>query len=337
MHKRRRRHPSPYRRTKPRRYRLYALFIGILSASVSLILFETISASRSASTTAQSSQEHDNGNATTQARKFPPNPSVLPGEMRQLSLVTAAGTERQYYVSVPTHYDLHSPKKTPVFFVLHGWKSTPKTFVEGDIFKGNAGQEALIVLPLGIDESWASAPYSVTTVDEDISFLHQILSQLAGEYNVDNERIYAAGLSNGGGLVAQLGCRDTQTFAAIATVSAAYYQYNPADCTPEGIPALAVHGTDDDVIHYNGGRRHGDDYFSVEEIADMYAERNKCRMDEFWQEKLNERDIAFTYDGCQHDTALLKIIGGKHEWPQYAGETEYIWEFLSKQRLAKRA
>ena len=90
-----------------------------------------------------------------------------------------------------------------------------------------------------------------------------MLEDLREGYCVDDNKIYATGLSNGAGFVDLLAC-DTEVggnFAAFVPCSGAYYLehlYNATyDCNParSPIPITFVHGMEDKTVPYNGAKK----------------------------------------------------------------------------------
>ena len=68
---------------------------------------------------------------------------------------------------------------------------------------------------------------------------------------VDASRVYATGVSNGGGMTALLGCRLAWRLTAIAPVAGGYGTQPP--CHPaRPLAVLEVHGAADEVVPYAG-------------------------------------------------------------------------------------
>ena len=117
-----------------------------------------------------------------------------------------------------------------------------------------------MVYPNGIGGAWAGANYSSTTVDEDLQFTWDMLADIRSNFCVDSARIYATGLSNGGGFVGTLACNDSVggEFAAFAPVAGAFYTdaTGPQDgCKPARsvTPVMEFHGGADADVFYEGG------------------------------------------------------------------------------------
>ena len=73
------------------------------------------------------------------------------------------------------------------------------------------------------------------------------------KYNIDPGRIYANGLSNGGGMSYLLGCALSDRITAIGGVAGAY-AFPLEECHPSRpVPMIAFHGTADPIVPYQGG------------------------------------------------------------------------------------
>lgn len=90
----------------------------------------------------------------------------------------------------------------------------------------------------------------------------------------DPARIFATGLSNGGTMANRLGCDLSQFFAAIAPVAGAHSGFLLCDVS-QAISVLAIHGTDDNVIPYEGN---GEDVPPVRMWVEAWAERDGCAL-----------------------------------------------------------
>ena len=85
----------------------------------------------------------------------------------------------------------------------------------------------------------------------DLGFIDALINELSTTYNIDTNRIYAAGFSLGGFFSFELACQYSDTFAAIAPVSGVMTPAMAADCLPERpIPILQTHGTADEQLPY---------------------------------------------------------------------------------------
>ncbi|MDO5031628.1 PHB depolymerase family esterase [Corynebacterium sp.] len=228
-----------------------------------------------------------------------------PGETKVINLPSG----RQFRLHVPKDYD--PEKKWPVVLLFHGWKESAEKIQN---YSQMDAAEAILAYPLGKDAAWSPAPYAVTTAEEDLDFVEKIIDGLRATYTVDDSRIYAAGLSNGGGFAAFLACRMPETFRSVATVSAAYYDGIHEGCAQAPVGRLDIHGTDDPVVSYYGGKRHGVHYSSVPEVLNEHQKRNNCS-GPIHTVRLTNNALQETWLGCDAPLQHIRIGGGSHVWP----------------------
>lgn len=239
-----------------------------------------------------------------------------PGSLEPINLPSG----RSFLVQLPAALDDtaeetraagKSRREWPVVFVFHGWKETA---AELQHYTQMSDAEAIVVFPQGVDNAWAPAPYASTTGEEDIDFVHDIVDSLRATYPVDRQRIYAAGMSNGGGFAQYLACQEPGLVAGVAAVAAANYDPVFSGCAASDIPRLSIHGTHDEVMDYFGGDRHDQRYQSVPDVVAMDAQRNGCTS-AVRVEKLEKFAIQETYQGCRAPLQHVRITGGGHIWP----------------------
>lgn len=115
----------------------------------------------------------------------------------------------------------------------------------------------VVVYPDGDGRAWnvgggcCGAP-GRTNVD-DVAFLSAVVRNVESTMSIDTSRIFATGISNGGMMAYRLAC-DTELFAAIGADSATLL----GDCpSPHPLSVLAIHGTADQNIPYDGGQGSG--------------------------------------------------------------------------------
>lgn len=226
--------------------------------------------------------------------------------------LTVNGRERSYRLSTPDGF--YRARQWPVIFAFHGWKESATALAETT---GLDDTQAIVIYPEGVDHAWAPAPYAQTSGAEDIGFVQALLDDVVSTFPVDRNRIFATGFSNGGGFAAYLGCHLPETFHAVATIGAAYYEEIHDDCTDRPVAHLDIHGTHDPVISYNGGRRHGTPYDPVQVVLDGVAHRNDCEGGVSITRKSLEV-IEQHWLGCRLPLVHLRVGGGTHVWPDNA-------------------
>jgi len=141
-------------------------------------------------------------------RRGPVHASEVPTGRLELTRANRDGLVHRYVLIVPEDYDASRPY--PVAFYLHGGVSRPDPGPDGGWWRNEqnvVGHDRIAVLPLSWNESfWWQA--------SQVENLQGILSDLKGVYNVDENRVYAFGTSDGGTGVYFQGFRQVTPWAA---------------------------------------------------------------------------------------------------------------------------
>ena len=176
----------------------------------------------------------------------------------------------------------------------------------------------------GGPNSWELAQFD-TPGRDDLAFVDVLIDRLVDEWCGDPERIYSTGMSNGGFFTAELVCNRADRIAAAVSVAGLGH---PDSCAPSRpVPYLAFHGTDDDVVPFDGDGRSllgsgEDDPLSVfftqvipEEFGEFAADAG-CDPEPTQVEETPEV-IRFDYTGCVDGTPLMfyELPGSGHTWP----------------------
>jgi polyhydroxybutyrate depolymerase len=134
---------------------------------------------------------------------------------------------------------------------------------------------------------------------------------------IDESRVYAMGISNGGGMTSLLGCRLNDRFAAIAPVAGS--PYSELLCSGAGpMPIVAFHGTDDELVPFEGGPggRLGLPLNAVRDNMLGWARHNGCDLT-LQTQRIAEDVVLESYGSCADgaDAQLYVVEGGGHTWP----------------------
>ncbi len=238
---------------------------------------------------------------------------------RSTHTIVSSGVRREFVLHVPPSYDGSTP--TPLVISMHGaggWGAAQR-----DISQWNrvADREGFVVVyPSGA----AGAGPRIWEVIEgpglmrDVAFIADLIDTLQAAYNIDAARIYANGLSNGGGMAFVLSCTMSDRIAAVGMVAAA--QTLPWEwCSDDRpVPMIAFHGTADSQVPYQGGTHwmHRARWPDVSGWVAKWARRNRCAPDA--TEAAVAADVGRReYTGCENGAAvvLYTIHGGGHTWP----------------------
>jgi len=269
-------------------------------------------------------------------------PAVLPEQ----NLVTAkpgtsdgnlksGGVTRHYLLHIPSSYQPSSPASLIISFHGFGINSKEEENLTG--MSAKADREGfLVVYPDGLDERWNTG--SGGQGQADLQFIRDLIVLLESQYNIDPKRIYATGISNGGGMTDRVGCDLADVIAAIAPVAGAYNFWQ--NCNPSRpVPVLAFHGLDDNVVPYEGGSPKIMEP-SIEEWAAAWAARNECSSTPGVTTPADTVTVR-TWSGCQNnaDVILYTLANHGHSWPgsptmpksitsQAVNANDVMWEFF---------
>lgn len=193
------------------------------------------------------------------------------------------GGDRPVTVHVPPSYDPSKP--TPLVILLHGYTASgalEEAYLQVTPESDKRG--FLYAYPDGTIDSTGARFWNATdaccnfygsSVD-DSTYLSQLIEQIKGHYNVDAKRVFLMGHSNGAFMAHRMACEHAGQIAAIAGLAGA--MYNDADkCAPtEPVSVLAIHGTLDAVIAYNGGNLGLNPFPSAQTTVADWAAFDKC-------------------------------------------------------------
>lgn len=249
--------------------------------------------------------------------------------------ITTDGILRHYLLHVPASYDASTP--TPLIFNFHGYDVSPQEEERLTGMSTKADQEGFIVVyPEGLNKGWADGPGPQGL--SDLEFVRDLIGTMESQYNIDPKRIYATGMSNGGGMANRVGCSMADLFAAIAPDAGAYNFWQ--DCSPtRPVPVLAFHGLEDPLAPYAGG---GFDSMEppVEAWAGAWAKRDGCMAAPDVTTPIDTVTVR-TWRGCQGDAEVIlyTLEDEGHSWPgsptlpsaitsQAVNATDLMWDFF---------
>ncbi len=273
--------------------------------------------------------------------------------------IVVSGERREYLVHVPDSYDPAEP--SPLVISLHAgatWPAHQKNLSHWNRLADENG--FIVVYPSGtpvlfdIVRIWRTMPEDVM---EDVRFISALIDTLEAEYNIEPTRIYANGMSLGGGLAFALSCALSDRIAAVGVVAAA--QSLPTDwCTDaRPVPMMVFHGDADRIVPYDGGPL-GDPfnpvkpvYPSVRDWVEGQAQTNRCAASPV-ESTIAPDVVRIEYRDCAEGAAVLfyTLLGGGHSWPGGKPPPEWrvgatnasidataeMWAFFREHPLASR-
>ena len=260
------------------------------------------------------------------------------------------GRNRFYKTHLPTGFAHH--KKYPVVFVFHGGLGNPSITEKQTGFSIKADKEGFIVVyPYGTGSfdknlltwnTWDCCGYADKKNINDVDFIIEVLKEIKEKYNVDDKRIYATGLSNGGMMCYLLACELPEYFAAIAPVAAS--MFDAISCNPKSELSLIIfNSVDDQHIPYNGGVGEKSlvevEKLPVEKVVDLWVNRFNCFLMNKSESSAYHKTSYKNNNGIE--IVLYKMLSGGHSWPggekirrfadtpvKTVSATDLIWEFF---------
>lgn len=278
--------------------------------------------------------------------------------------LTVDGQERSYLLYVPPAYDPANP--VPLVFVLHGGGGNPDLYEGVSGFGEKARNEGFIlVYPAGSGRTrrlltWNAGhccAYAMEQNVDDVAFFRAMVTELSAEFNIDPDRIYAAGHSNGGMMTYRLAAEASDIFAAVGVVSGTIGGYPTVGSTelimipqPENpVSVIHIHGMADDNVPYNGGESNGalgDPRIdlSVADSIGFWVNADQCETTPSTETSDDNMVITDVYACPESGTTvkLISIVDGGHAWAggnaasrlsdtpsQRVSATDEIWAFFA--------
>jgi polyhydroxybutyrate depolymerase len=242
---------------------------------------------------------------------------------------------RSYLVHVPTKYTGTAP--VPLVFDFHGYSSNPTQQMGADGFRELGDAEGFIVVyPEGIGASWhvngCCGQAGEEKLDE-IAFVRAINDALKQDACIDAKRVFATGISQGGGMAHHVACLAADIFAATAPVSS---DLRTDPCLPaRPITEVSFRGEADTLDAYEGGHVGPpgmDGYTAIGAKATLEKWRtiDMCTGTTMMTDKLCE-----TYSTCAAgvEVSLCSIPGADHvlyKNSQGLDVAKVSWELFKK-------
>ncbi|MDH3486088.1 MAG: alpha/beta hydrolase-fold protein, partial [Myxococcales bacterium] len=208
--------------------------------------------------------------------------------------------ERPAMVAIPSDYDPET--SYPLVIVLHGFGVTGAIQAGfWRMFDAIDEKQFVMVYPDGIDASWnaTEACCDPTGEVDDVGYVSGLIEEAQEVYNIDADRVYLMGHSNGGFMSFRMACERSDLITAIVSLAGSTFD-DPADCQPATLPVsvLAVHSTNDGTIFYDGGTTvFGGDYPGAVETVERFAAQAGCDVGSTTM--LESIDLTNDYDGAE--------------------------------------
>ncbi len=271
------------------------------------------------------------------------------------------GRTRTYLAHLPKGYQGSGPM--PVVLAFHGGGGSSQIMAKDEFYGWISKSDEkgfIVIFPNGTGPfrggkfaTWnagSCCAYARDNNVDDVGFIRELIRDAKERFPIDEKRVFATGMSNGGMFSYTLACSMADVFTAIASVTGTD---GNAQCSPQKpIAVLHIHAKDDTHVLFNGGA--GKDAFkdlskvtefvSVPDTIGLWVKRNGC--EENPRRVLNV-DGAYCdlYENCQAGSQVKLCVTetGGHSWPgakatprkksippsQAIDATDVIWDFFS--------
>jgi polyhydroxybutyrate depolymerase len=257
------------------------------------------------------------------------------------------GHQRTFHFLKPAQ-----PNATLVF-VLHGSNGNGEQMRERakKLEAIAPAENILLVYPDGYKKFWnecrktANSDANHENIDEN-AFFGGMIDYFKQKHSIDDKNVFAVGTSGGGHMAYKLALTMPEKFKAITALIANLPDTNNMDCIEKRakFPVLIINGTEDKVNPYEGGeviignnislgfvRSTNRTFHYWAELAGYKGEPKKELLPDT-DPKDGKTVERYTYKKRKKpEVTLLKVIGGKHDYPNDIDVHLEAWAFFKRQ------
>lgn len=228
--------------------------------------------------------------------------------------ITSGGVERRYIVHVAAGYDGTAP--APLMLEFHGLSMPAEMMAQytGMPPRSDAGGY-VVAAPYGLGDPARWNARLAAGAPDDVAFVRDLLAEVKTSLCIDSARVYAVGLSNGGGMAQRIACELPGVFAAVGVVAATYVACAPA------VPVVAFHGNADPIVPYDGAEAPpnlgGGVFLPVRRALSEWAKALGCDGLPVISRPAQDAELS-TFMRCRAgdgEALLYTLLGGGHTWP----------------------
>ena len=255
-----------------------------------------------------------------------------------------AGQKRSHRIHLPS--TVKGEKKPSLVLCLHGGGGNSGQVSAMGLTKVADRHGFIVVYPDAINKHWNDGRRSQRFTEhdktiDDVDFLMSVVERVCSEHDVNRDRIFAMGMSNGGFMAQRLAMEESNTFSAVGIVVASMAKplkdvFNPS-CP---VSVLFLNGTEDKLVPYDGGevqvnlfprlnrlRRQSTNSrgycLSTDEAIELWRTRNHLVEEPVVttlpdKSANDESTVELSlWEGGEQGTAvaLYKVVGGGHTMP----------------------
>lgn len=274
-----------------------------------------------------------------------------------LHSININGTSRTYLLHEPRRAS--ATRKKPLVIMLHGGGGNGSIVERQTGLSKKADKEGFIVVyPYGSGKTdnilltWNAVgccAYAMEKNTDDVAFISRLIDKLIKDNNVDKDRIYIIGHSNGAMMTLRLGRELGDKLTAIASVAGA--MFDPLIRPKSKLPVLFIHGEADDTVKMEGGMSgqerivpaQSKPFLPLDVSVNYWSKYNGCNPNPTVTQKGKVTHKVF--QGCDrgNDVEVFTVRDAGHGWPggesvgrrsekpsKALSATDKSWEFFKK-------
>ena len=251
------------------------------------------------------------------------------------------------------HFLKPAGQNSTLLFVLHGSGGNGLQIKIGakKLEDLAPAENILMVYPDGYKKFWnecrrtANSAANLENINEN-AFFEGMLAYFKDRFQFNEKQVFAVGTSGGGHMAYKLALTMPEKFRAITALIANLPDTNNIDCPEKRIPlpVLIVNGTADTVNPYEGGE------VKLSNNVNLGFVRSTDRTFQYWsqlagykhspkKQLLPDTDPTdgktierYTFKKKRKsEITLLKVIGGKHDYPNDIDVYLEAWAFFKRQ------
>ena len=256
--------------------------------------------------------------ARTSTGAMPEHGNVATARRRHIAV---GGLDRSYLVQPAP--GARGPGRLPVVVLLHaGTQSAEDIWRETSLPTLGAREGFLVVAPEALDRHWndVRGVTGGSTVD-DVRFLKAVIAEVVAQDHGDPSAVFMVGSAHGGFMTMRFACDAGEGLRAAASLLSTMPDALARNCkSPRPLPWLAVNGTDDPAVPFNGQVdgtvRRGETQAALRSADDTFR---------FWADRA----------GCAAPTAREAITDqaadDRHRWAERIVRSHCVGGQLSQQ------
>lgn len=245
----------------------------------------------------------------------------------------------------------HSTTNASLVFILHGSGGTGLNIMKtaSKLEEKSAPENVILVYPDGYKKFWnecrkaATSATNLENINEN-AFFSKMIEFFRKKYRTNAGNVFVIGTSGGGHMAYKLALTMPGTFTALTAVIASLPDTSNMDCGESKVPVsvMIINGTDDPLNKYNGGDMNIPGTFlgkvrSTEQTFKYFANLAGYTGEPV-KENLPNTDTTdgktierYSYKNkAKPEVVLLKVIGGKHDYPNDIDVYLEAWTFFKR-------